>query len=314
MPIGVTRVGVTRPDACRMMGTMRDNLLIGACSWKFPSWHGLVYSQPEGIDYLAEYAQRYPTVEIDQWFWSLFGPESVTLPDLQVAAGYAGSVPGSFRFTIKAPNSITLTHVYAKAQRHANEPNRHFLSEDLFGRFLERIEPLLPQTDAIILQFEYLNRTKMRGVEEFCLHLDRFFSTVPGGVRYAVETRNPNFLTDAYFAVLREHGVAHCFCDGYFMPPAPEVYWRVRELLTGPVLCRLQARDRADMDRITGKQWNRIVEPMDDRINEVAEAVIDALSAGKRTIVSINNHFEGSAPLTIERLHQAIDANCPEAW
>ena len=37
---------------------------IGTCSWRFPSWTGLVYSAAEGIDHLAEYAGRYDTVEV----------------------------------------------------------------------------------------------------------------------------------------------------------------------------------------------------------------------------------------------------------
>ncbi len=48
-------------------------LRIGTCSWKYPSWEGLVYSRSAGIDYLAEYARRYNTVEVDQWFWALPG-------------------------------------------------------------------------------------------------------------------------------------------------------------------------------------------------------------------------------------------------
>jgi uncharacterized protein YecE (DUF72 family) len=43
-------------------------LRIGTCSWKYPSWVGLVYSAERGIDYLAEYARKYDTVEVDQWF------------------------------------------------------------------------------------------------------------------------------------------------------------------------------------------------------------------------------------------------------
>ena len=45
-----------------------SELRIGACSWKYPSWQGLVYSAAQGIDYLQEYAARYDTVEVDQWF------------------------------------------------------------------------------------------------------------------------------------------------------------------------------------------------------------------------------------------------------
>ncbi|PLX23103.1 MAG: DUF72 domain-containing protein, partial [Ignavibacteria bacterium] len=43
-------------------------LRIGTCSWKYPSWKGIVYSAPKGINYLEEYARVYDTVEIDQWF------------------------------------------------------------------------------------------------------------------------------------------------------------------------------------------------------------------------------------------------------
>lgn len=46
---------------------MQANLLkIGTCSWKYPSWQGLVYSPDVGDNDLAEYARQYETVEIDQ--------------------------------------------------------------------------------------------------------------------------------------------------------------------------------------------------------------------------------------------------------
>jgi uncharacterized protein YecE (DUF72 family) len=55
-------------------------LRLGTCSWKYPSWAGLVYSAPRGINYLEEYARRYDTVEVDQWFWSLFEGSDPRLP------------------------------------------------------------------------------------------------------------------------------------------------------------------------------------------------------------------------------------------
>ena len=48
---------------------------IGTCSWKYDSWKGLVYDpdrQYRPDDYLPDYAKHFTTVEIDQWFWSLF--------------------------------------------------------------------------------------------------------------------------------------------------------------------------------------------------------------------------------------------------
>ena len=50
---------------------MINELHIGTCSWKYDSWHGLVYSDAASANYLQEYAQKYDCVEVDQWFWSL---------------------------------------------------------------------------------------------------------------------------------------------------------------------------------------------------------------------------------------------------
>ena len=61
----------------------KDLIKIGTSSWKYDSWKDLIY-QPEkhyqSYDYLNDYAKYYNTVEVDQWFWSLF-PTVVKLPD-----------------------------------------------------------------------------------------------------------------------------------------------------------------------------------------------------------------------------------------
>ena len=88
------------------MATLR----IGTCGWKFPSWQGLVYSGATGVDFLAEYARQYDTVEVDQWFWSLYGPDKVVLPQPKVVAKHAACTPLGFRFGVKLPNAVTMTH------------------------------------------------------------------------------------------------------------------------------------------------------------------------------------------------------------
>jgi uncharacterized protein YecE (DUF72 family) len=51
------------------MRNQAHDIHLGSCSWKYPSWRGLVYSEkPE--NYLYEYSRRYDCVEIDQWFYS----------------------------------------------------------------------------------------------------------------------------------------------------------------------------------------------------------------------------------------------------
>lgn len=99
------------------MSDLHGKVRIGTCSWKYPEWHGLAASAPKGIDYLAEYSLKYSTVEIDQWFWSLFSPSrSKAGPIPADVLRYREAVPEDFRFSIKVPNSITLTHYYQKGK------------------------------------------------------------------------------------------------------------------------------------------------------------------------------------------------------
>ena len=53
----------------------------GTCSWKYDSWRGILYSDEVNINYLKEYSSHYSTVEIDQWFWSLYAPVKVVIPN-----------------------------------------------------------------------------------------------------------------------------------------------------------------------------------------------------------------------------------------
>lgn len=278
-------------------------LRIGTCSWKFPSWEGLVYTTAEPADYLAEYARHFRTVEIDQWFWSLFGPESIKLPSPDTAAQYAAAVDEDFRFTIKAPNAVTLTHVYSRARKHAGAENPEFLSPELFAAFLDRIRPLQRQCDGIMLQFEYLNKKKMPDAATFLRHLDAFLTAIPDGWPIAVETRNPPYLTVAYFDLLARHGVAHVFAEGYYMPPIVEIYRRYRDRLVPRSIVRLLGPDRAGIEDQTGKRWDRRLAPKDADLAAIAEMVTDMLSREFAVTVNVNNHYEGSAPRTIAALN-----------
>jgi uncharacterized protein YecE (DUF72 family) len=279
--------------------------LVGTCSWKYPSWEGLVYSRATGIDYLAEYARRYPTVEIDQWFWAL--------PEPRTVAEYLAAVPEDFRFTIKLPNMITLTHFYRKKGETAPRPNPDFLSVGLLDDVLTRLEPLKSRTGVLMLQFEYLNQEKMGSQGEFLSRLDGFFSAAAasgkaGGWTVAVEPRNPRWLNEKYFRFLAERGLGHVFLQGYFMPPVTAIYERHGTLLTGTSVVRLHGPDREGMEKATGEKWDRLVAPKDPELTGIAGMIFDMAFHGLTVYVNVNNHYEGSAPLTIERLKPLLDA------
>lgn len=281
---------------------------LGSCSWKFPSWEGLVYSAAEGIDYLSEYSRRYSTVEVDQWFWSLFGPDSIGLPRTTDVETYRSSVPEAFRFTVKAPNSVTLTHFYKHDKKHGGEVNPYFFSPELMRDFLGALEPMRHQISAVMLQFEYLNKHKMPGLHEFLSRFDDFFRAIPRGWPYAMEVRNPNYLKPPYFEFLRERGISAVLVQGYFLPPLVETY-RVSggpAGLVSPVIMRLMGPDRKAIEEKTKKRWNTLAEDRSEDMQAIAQTIEELWRGGHEVIVNVNNHYEGSAPISLERLAKLL--------
>ncbi|MCF7808379.1 MAG: DUF72 domain-containing protein [Candidatus Marinimicrobia bacterium] len=284
-----------------------DNIHIGTCSWKYDSWEGLVYRSAKPDNYLREYAQKYNSVEIDQWFWSLFGENQVVLPKSGVVTEYKGSVPADFKFVIKVPNSLTLTHYYKKVKTDPLSKNPHFLSPDLFRRFLDSIGPLLPQVGALSFQFEYLNKQKMGSQTEFLDHLGAFAQAIESPVPICVETRNPYYLNTRYFDFLQAADMGHTFCHGYYMPDITETYETFSSQLQGTTIIRLLGRDRKGIEKTTGKQWGRVVDPQDAEIPGISRMIRKMVDqSGMDVYLNVNNHYEGSAPVTIEKFHDLL--------
>ena len=296
--------------SAKIPAPFRPWLRIGTCSWKYDSWKGLVYDAGKRYrpdDYLAEYARHFNTVEVDQWFWSLF-PGGMALPDPLVADRYAASVPDDFVFSVKAPNSITLTHYYDRETSGPlrGKPNPRFLDVKLLAEFLERIAPLGTKLGPVMFQFEYLNRQKMASKEEFFEHFSAFISKAPKGYHYAIEIRNPNYLSPAFFEFLGRHKLGFVYLEGYYMPRIGEVLDRFKPFTAPFSVIRLQGGDRADIEAETGGVWNKVISPKPDRIEDAVRIVRHNRRSKVLTYLNLNNHFEGSAPLTAERFLQRL--------
>ena len=285
----------------------RGLLRLGTCSWKYDTWKGLIYEplktyRPD--DYLVDYAKKLDSVEIDQWFWSLF-PGSLRLPDAAAVRLYAKSVPDDFVFTVKAPNSLTLTHYYAKqTPQHAafaGKPNPAFLDQDLLCRFLDTLSPLASKLGPIMFQFEYLNKQKMPTKELFFERFGKFIDAAPKGYQYAVEIRNPNYLSAAFFDFLKDHKLGFVYLDGYYMPPIGQVFEKFKPETASFQVMRLHGGDRLEIEGETGEVWNNVVAPKPGGLKSAAKIV--RANAKKRvlTYLNLNNHYEGSAPLSIGR-------------
>lgn len=288
------------------MKKQESKIYFGTCSWKYESWEGIVYPKAKGINMLEEYSKHFYSVEIDQWFWSLHAVNKILLPKESDVKLYAQSVPDDFRFTIKIPNSITLTHFYRKSKSEELRVNPHFLSPDLFNEFITTLKPMKNKIGVLMFQFEYLNKEKMSNQIEFMERFEAFIQNIGNEYQIGIEIRNPNYLNKKYFEFLKRNNLTMVFLQGYYMPPIWNVFTIAKDSLVNPVVIRLHGPDRTGIEEKTRNIWNQIVEPKDDELQQIAE-IINYLSEKQIDVyVNVNNHYEGSAPLTIRKLKELM--------
>ncbi len=293
-----------------------DKLYIGTCSWKYPEWD--IYppgSDPKKYNFLRDYAAHFNAVEIDQWFWSLYAPEKVRLPSRNDVEQYAASVPEHFRFLIKAPNAISLTHFYSTGQTAkqypdlAGTPNPHFLGREITERFLASLRPMKGKIGMIMFEFEYLNKQKMSGAAEFIERLEPFLRDLPADLPFGIEIRNPNYITPRFAELLRRHGTTYVVLQGYYMPPVWEVERKIDLRAPGPFVIRLHGPDRSGIEKLTGGIWNRLAIDRREELERIVAIIRSRLAAGDTVYANVNNHFEGCAPLTIRRVQELLESD-----
>lgn len=279
---------------------------IGTCSWKYDSWKGIIYPYKDEINYLQEYSKHFNTVEIDQWFWSLFEPNKVILPKEKDVKQYAESVPDDFKFTIKIPNSITLTHFYNRDKKNPIKKNPFFFDSELFSTFLERLAPMKEKIGVLMFQFEYLNKQKISGLTEFIDKFEKFLISIDRKFNYGIEIRNPNFLKAPFFDFLKNNELSMVFLQGYYMPNIWDIFNQFKDNLISPIVIRLHGSDRSGIEDVTKGNWNKIVEPRDLELKKIVE-IIKLLEEKKIDVyLNVNNHYEGSAPLSIQKVREIL--------
>lgn len=81
------------------------------------------------------------------------------------------------------------------------------------------------------MQFPYFNKQSFRGVGFFLEKLVPFPGDLPKGYRWAVEIRNKNWISEKFYSVLRQQGVALALIDHIWMP-RPRDYFEVGDPIT----------------------------------------------------------------------------------
>ena len=287
-----------------------ETIRFGASSWNYPGWRGLVYYRdyPErgaASRMLEEYA-RFPlfrTVGIDS---SFYAP-----PTPRVLQSYAANLPPGFPCVSKVWDRVTV-HSFVKERYPARggEPNPDFLNPELFLRevYTPYVEQFSDYAGPFVFEFQAIARSARMSAQEFADRLDGFFAKLPGDSRYAVEVRNPEFLTAPYFAVLREHNVAHVFNAWTRMPPIGEQV-EIPGAFTAPfAIARVLLRPgRSYAEAVDAfAPYDRIQDPNPELRADVVKLIHQALSLRIPAYVIVNNRAEGSAPRTIAAIARLL--------
>jgi uncharacterized protein YecE (DUF72 family) len=299
-------------DAADLAAGVPPSIRFGTSSWTYPGWAGLVYHQEypktgAAARMLAEYA-RFPlfrTVGIDSSFYA--PPTPATLQS------YAGHLPAGFPCVSKVWDRITVhTFSTAREKTRGGEVNPDFLSADLFLRevLTPYLEHFRDHAGPFVFEFQAIGRDADMSAQEFADRLDRFFTPLPREAGYAVEIRNPEFLTPPYFAVLREHGVAHVFNSWTRMPPVGEQLDLPGSLSAAFTVVRALLRPGRTYNEAvdTFAPYDRIRDPNPELRADIARIITQALKLRIPAYVLVNNRAEGSAPRTIAAIARLLTA------
>ena len=174
-------------------------LYAGTSGWAYPTWKpGFYPANVPARKFLSHYASRLSTVEVNYTFRS-------TCTDKQLA-GWLADTPPDFRFSFKAPQSVT--HI-----RRLRE------CSGAWQRFVESLAPAssAERVAALLLQFPPNFRSQSAGKDKKKNFdaLGDFLSAecTNSRMRLAIEFRDASWFTPETFALLREHNVALCWAE-----------------------------------------------------------------------------------------------------
>ena len=158
---------------------------IGTSGWHYDDWRGVFY--PEKLpkkDWLAFYAGRFPTVELNYSFYRL--------PKESAFEGWHDNTPAGFCIAVKASRYIT----HVKRLKDIEEPLNNFMSRAALLK--EKLGPVLYQLPSSF------HRDDVR--------LAEFLEKLPGG-QHVIEFRHASWLADEVFGMLFKNKVGFCIFD-----------------------------------------------------------------------------------------------------
>ncbi len=290
-----------------------ERLHLGTSSWHFPGWQGLVWQGRHGEALLSRHGLRayaqHPllrTVSLDRAFYRPL--------DAATYQALAAEVPEHFRFVVKAAALVCDAVQRDAATGAALQANPLFLDQAAALQLCVQpaVRGLGPRLGALVFQLSPLPAVWLRDTDALHQRLADLFTAVvpalPAGSLVALELRDAELLTPALAALLRAHGVRACLGLHDRLPAIDAQLPMQRATWPGDLVCRwnLQRGQRYAQARDRWAPFDRLQAPDLPTRTTLARVIAGTLNAGHRAFVTINNKAEGSAPLSVVALAEAL--------
>lgn len=318
-PRGVQPLPPTPQDQA-LAAALPAQVHLGTSTWSYPGWQGLVWAGRHSETLLSRsglpaYAAHplLRAVGIDRGFY-----RPLAASEFQ---RHAEQVPAGFRFTVKAPSLVTDALLRSDDGR-GQQPNPLFLdAATALSDFIEpAVEGLGATVGALVFQLSPLPAQRLARMGEQLERLHamlRALPRLPHGV-VAVEVRDGAWLTPEFTALLRDTGARYCLGLHPKLPPLQEQLPLLRALWPGPLVVRW------NLNRLHGPfgyeaaekrygEFNALVDPDPDTRAALARVIRGTATGGEAAFVTISNKAEGSAPLSVRALAQAITGDATGA-
>lgn len=327
---GVTPAPVD--EALALLGRqLPRDVRLGASSWNFPGWLGLVYGAGSGerrlhAEGLKAYAvwPLFRTVGLDRNFYRPYSVEEL--------ANFAAQVPEDFRFIVKAPRDLTDPYLRAPTGRPLRANPNYLNVERLKSTYFAPVEAGLgDKTGVQVLQFSPFPHEALRRPEDRERATDalvRFFDAVAeantSGRLVAAEFRNYEFITPRLYGAMRRAGIRPVIGLHPAMPPLVRQMTALRFYetgeraadprgdwpITGPLVVRwsLAANRFYDTAKADWSPFNAIAAPDPATRAALAGLIVRAHASGAPTFMAVNNKAEGCAPKTVRAVAEAVVA------
>jgi len=164
----------------------KQQIQIGTSGWQYRHWKKLFY--PEKLpraEWLLHYTSVFSSVEVNSSFYKL--PEAADIHH------WCDSTPSRFRFSVKAPKSIT----HFKKLKNC---------ESLLQTLLGRLDAFGDRLGPVLFQLPPNWRCNARRLAEF-------LDTLPREKHFAFEFRDPSWHCEAVYDLLAAHDAAFCIFD-----------------------------------------------------------------------------------------------------